>query len=373
MRAVLLAFSLSFLPVAVFAQTPTDNPGQSSLDLTVQTAAETFFADGCHVGLSMAVYDRGNVHFYNYGTTSKAKPVLPSKDSLYEIGSVTKTFTGVLASRAILDGKMTLDGDFRAYLKDAYPNLEKNGKPVTLRTLASHTSGLQRDIPDNDALFVNADFEKLPYQLLALEKGYDRPRYLKELHDVQLRTEPGQTMAYSNFGIKLISFGLEHVYGDDFEDLLGKQVFEPLGMTDTGFTVSWRDRGRRVKGYGIKGAEVPYIRPNVGAAGGLISSTADMVRYVAWHLDESDPVVAKAHDLIFGDVATYGEGLIWQVNTRNGERKLWQSGGVFGMSSQVILFPDAKQAYVLLANDACMNTQGQLETLALAVHDSMKN
>ncbi|MBP2160878.1 MULTISPECIES: serine hydrolase [Asticcacaulis] len=373
MRIFTISFLLAFAAPSAMAALPTDNPQASALDNAVQAASETFFADTCHVGLAIGVYNQGKVSFYNYGTTSKVKPALPTKDSLFEIGSVTKTFTGTLAARALLDGKMTLDGDFRTYLKDAYPNLEMNGKPITLRTLAAHTAGMPRDIPNSEDLFKNPDFEKLPYQLQAREKVYDRDRYLKELRDARLVTEPGQTMSYSNIGIKLVGFGLEDAYGKSYSALLEDQVFKPLGMDDTGLTVSRKNKGRRALGYGPTGKPAPYVLPNLGAAGGLISSTSDMMKYAAWHLDEANPVVRTAHTVIHGDEKTYGETLMWQViTTEDGERKLWQSGGVFGMSSATILFPDAKRGYVLLANDACFDTQSQLQTLALSVHAALK-
>ena len=211
------------------AAVPTDNPRRSNLDRTVDAAATTFLSDRCHVGLSIAITDHGRRSFYNYGTVSKAAPLLPTRRTLYEIGSITKSFTGSLAAKALLEGKMGLDSDFRGYLRERYPNLAKGGKPITLRSLASHTSGMPRDIPSNDDLFQGKpDFEKLPYLLLAREKGYDRARYLRDLHDVQLASEPGAKMSYSNIGLKLIGFGLEKVSGLGLDRLLARDIFRPV-------------------------------------------------------------------------------------------------------------------------------------------------
>src|ERR1044072_6885456 len=95
------------------AQLPSDNQLQNLMDSAVHTAARTFFADSCHVGLSMAVYSHGNLSFYNYGTVNKNKQQLPTNNSIYEIGSVTKTFTGSLLAKAILENKVQLDEDIR--------------------------------------------------------------------------------------------------------------------------------------------------------------------------------------------------------------------------------------------------------------------
>ena len=379
MRGIRLIATCSVLVAAsALAGVPTDNPRKSPLDRAVDQAAATFFSDPCHVGLSIAMTDRGRRSFYSYGTMSKSAPVLPTRRSLYEIGSITKTFTGALAAKALLEGRMSLDSDFRGYLKKPYPNLEKGGKPVTLRTLASHTSGLPRDIPNNDDLFQGTpDFNKLPFLLTAREKGYDRTRYLRELHQVQLATEPGAKMSYSNIGIKLIGFGLENVSGLDLDRMLAREIFRPLGMSETTLVPSSSQYRQLVQGYLPGGNPAPPPKldtdPNAGAAGGLFSSTEDMVKYAEWQLDERDPVIARAHEPLWGSPDNFAAGLIWDIGkTPDGERRLWHSGGTFGMSSQLILLPDSRQAYVLLANDACMNTQSELYGMAMTVRAAVQ-
>ncbi len=371
MRVLALAISLGCLsPCAAVSATPTDNPHVTALDKVVETAADTFFATGCHVGLSVGVHDAAGDHVYNYGSVSKAKAALPTGQTLYEIGSVTKTFTGTLAAKAIFDGRMTLDGDFRAYLPEAYPNLERDGKPITLRTLASHKAGMPRELPDSSGLFKDADADQLPYLLVAREKAYDRARYLKELHDTTLLTTPGDTLAYSNLGIKVVGFGLENVYGRTYDQLLKDEITGPLGMKHTGLHVSWLDRSRLAQGYGPKGGLMPHVLPNAGAAGGLYSDAGDMLRYADWQLDETNSVVRTAHEPVAGYIDAYAIGLMWDETRKDGKRQLWHSGGVYGMSSQLILFPDDGQAYVLLANDGCFDTQGQLHDMTMTIHAS---
>ena len=338
----------------------------------MQTAVDAFFAQAGHVGLSIAVIERGATHFYNYGVTSKSAEQRPTKQSIYEIASITKTFTGALASRAILDGKMSLDGDFRDYLAEGYPNLQREGKPITLRTLAGHTSGLPKDIPDSDDLFKNPDFERLPYQLIERERDYNTSKYLKALHDVQLVWTPGSKVQYSNIGVKLISFGLEHLYGDTYSNLLEKYIFCPLHMPLTGLSVAPNNQSLLVQGYGVAGKEMPHTLPNAGAAGGLYSTAEDLAKYVSWQLAERDPIVQKSHQLIRGNIHEFGVGLIWDEAIVENERKLWHSGGAYGMSSQMELFPDAKFGIVLLANDGAFDTQHQLDQIAMSIRRELR-
>ncbi|HWB29550.1 MAG TPA: serine hydrolase domain-containing protein [Vicinamibacterales bacterium] len=345
---------------------PTDNPRVSAVDKAVHAAATEFFSDPVHIGLSIVVVDRGKTAFYDYGTISKATPRLPTPDSVYEIGSITKTFTGVLAAQAVLNGTMALDADFRQYLDEPYPNLEAAGRPITLRTLMTHTAGMPRDLPATDRLFVNPDFETLPYQLITLESPYDRVRYLRELHDVTLASVPGQKVSYSNIGIKLIGFGLEKIAGRPLSEIVSARITGPRQMASTTLDVPPRDRRRLAVGYSPAGKPSPYHVPNAGAAGGLYSSARDMARYLAWHLDERDEVIRQSHAVIAGDLRSFAEGMGWNIAaTADGQRRIWQSGGVFGMSSQMILFPDRQLGFVLLANDAGFNTQSQLEAIVM--------
>jgi serine-type D-Ala-D-Ala carboxypeptidase/endopeptidase len=334
----------------------------------VESVVRPFFDDHCHVGLSIAIVRQQGVRFYNYGSTSRATRTVPTADSVYEIASVTKTFTGALAAEAVLQHRIQLDADFRQYLPAQYPNLVWHDRPFTLRNLAVHTSGLPRDLPDTDDLFAHRDPETLPFRLIARDSGYDRARYLRELHGVTLRSEPGSTEAYSNLGFKVIGWGLEHVYGMSFERLLREQIVQPLRMSSTGFELNPGERARLVTGYSPAGHEMPYHLRNAGAAYGLYSTPRDMSRYVEWQLNESNPVIRLAHEPIQGDTHD-GKGLVWNLTTMNGHRMLWHGGGSFGMTSQLVLFPDDHEGYLLLANDACSGTESALRDLAIRLHE----
>lgn len=361
-----VAYVLSALALPASAAGPSRH---ASIDDIVQTAAKTFLSDTCRVGLSLAVVDGAvkSSRFFDYGSVSRVRKQRATSRTLYEIASVTKTFTGVLAAKAIAEKRMTLDTDFRTYLPDDYPNLQFDGKPITLRTLAVHTSGMPRDIPDTDAAMADADVASRPERLLAVERGFSPADFPAALHTTSLRSAPGTKEQYSNAAMKVIAMGLEHTYGVSFDALLHGAVFQPLGMRDTGFDLAASERPRLATGYGRDGKATPYHSINAGASWGLYSDTADMARYVAWQLDGKDPIIAQAHALIDGN-ANDGKGMIWNEGTDHGERVLWHGGGSFGMSSQVVLYPASGQGFVLLANDACPGTEGALKDIAGTVH-----
>lgn len=213
----------------------------------------------------------------------------------------------------------------------------------------------------------------MPFKLNDLEKGYNDAAYLRALHDVQLRSEPGSEFVYSNFGVKLIGFGLQRMYRRPLQSLFQEEIFTPLGMKRTSLTVSLRNHRQLVQGYSPAGKPMPYHLFNAGAAGGLYSDTEDMVRYMRWQLDERSSVVRQPHTAIFGTGENVQDGLIWYMTKEGGERKLWESGGAFGMSSQLVLYPESSFGIVLLANDGGFSTQDQLSALAKEIRAALQS
>lgn len=348
---------------------PTDNAHRSALDIAVDKAADAYFRDRCHVGVSIAAVENDHAYFYNYGSTSRSKSALPTSRSIYELASVTKTFTASLAARAVADGRMDLDGDFRRDLPGDYSNLAWNGSPVTLRTLLTHRSGMPRDIPDSDALFAHKEAPDFDARMIALNKGFDRTQLLTALHHTALRNAPGTRQAYSNAGFLVIGLGLEQVYGKPMDALLREYITQPLGMTSTGFTVSANERSRLVQGYDRYGRRAPYRPQDAGAAWGLYASTDDMAKYVRWQLREGDPVIHQSHQALMGNTDE-GEAMAWNLGDDKEQPIIWHGGGSFGASSQVVLYPKQQEGFVLLANDTCQGTEGALKAMAEAIeHD----
>jgi CubicO group peptidase (beta-lactamase class C family) len=170
--------------------------------------------------VSIGVYKDGNTYTQHFGSVEKGKAILPDDETIYEIGSVSKTIAGYLMAEGILEGKLKLEDDIRVYLKGQYPNLEYQGQPITIKHLLTHTSGLPMFLP----LEMNGVFEKLdesvPRLYFEMEKAYDKQNFLKELKEVSIAKEPGTNYAYSNVGAELIGYILETIYKKSIDDLL---------------------------------------------------------------------------------------------------------------------------------------------------------
>ena len=119
-----------------------DNPLVTPLDSAIEGVAAKFMVYNKPVGLSIGVIRNGKARTYNYGTVEKGRQQLPTADSIYEIGSLIKTFTGLLLAKSVVDHKVNLRDDVQSFLGTDYSNLQRDGQPLQLVHLAGYTSGL---------------------------------------------------------------------------------------------------------------------------------------------------------------------------------------------------------------------------------------
>lgn len=344
---------------------PTDNVLETGLDTFVHQSVLPFISKASKVGISIGIYHHEKTYEYNYGSTQKDKQVLPTSKTIFEIGSISKTFTGTLLAQAVKDQKVKMNDDIRLYLDGSYPNLEYQGNPIRLFHLVSHISGLPFFMPDLPNLFKNANYDSLPFVITRIQQDYTREKFLADLHQVKLDTVPGYNFHYSNAGAQLLKFILEKVYNKSFDKILETYISRPLLMFNTNALFSKNNAKLLAKGYSEKGNLMPYNPQILDAAGGIFSTVTDMLSYLKFHLDENNEVVAMSHRVTTGNLKDHAIGLNWQEQmTTRKQKKIWQSGGTFGFSSYCVIYPDLKIAIVILTNESDQHAQAQIEEMA---------
>jgi CubicO group peptidase (beta-lactamase class C family) len=370
MRLLLAAILLLTPSGAVGAQTAPTAPATGAetkrdVDAVVERAARKFMSDAHAVGLSVGILQDGRTYTYNYGEVAKGGRRLPTPHTIYEIASITKTFTGILLAQAVVEKRVRLDDDIRQYLDGDYPNLEFEGRPVRLVHLINHTSQLPFVLPDRPELFKNPNPFELPKILTEIERNYTRADFYRDLRAVKLEKAPGSDFKYSNSAAQLLGFILERIYRMPYERLVWKKIASPLGMRETRISLSAAERRRLAQGHYEDGSPALPGTPQTQAAGALRSSVSDLLKYVAFHLDEKNEVIQLSHRTTWGDIKYYASGLNWQMKmTAGGHRRIWQSGGSFGFSSHCVVFPELGLGIVLLSNESDRNSQDRLNTLA---------
>lgn len=272
----------------------TINGHTQTLDILINRLGSEYMKTPEAIGLSIAVYHSDQASYYNFGTIEKGTQTLPTPATVYEIGSITKTFVSTLLAFAVTEGKVKLDDDIRKYLLGNYPNLAYQGEPIKLVHLGNLTSELPNWLPDKPEAFKGVSPDSIPYALMNLHKNYSQEDFYCDLKLVQLKTAPGKNPRHSNVAAQLLAFILEGVYQQPLEVLVKQYITQPLKMNETSFDTA-RTKPM-AKGYGAKGNVMPYITmKDTQGAGGLTSTTADMIRYIKFQLDETNKAVNLSH------------------------------------------------------------------------------
>ena len=327
--------------------------GNAPVDAVVERATRAFIATHPRaLAMSIGVYRDGRTSTYDYGHLEPDGHRAPTRDTLYPIASITKTFTGMLLAQAQLEGKVKLDDDVRKYLDGDFPNLEFQGHPVRLFDLLDHRSGLPFFLPDRPD--TRPDFpggEPWAARIAAAVAGYSRADFYADLRKVNLDSIPGESFKYSNAAAQLAGYVLERVYGESYESLLKRKIFGPLHMSESTITLSARQFAARTRGYDGDWRQMPDMPNEAQAAAAIKSSVRDMLKYIAWQMDERVPEVELAHRPVFTSY-NYAAGLNWQMLTVAGKRIIWQSGNIEGIHAYCIVEPELKLGLVALFNQS---------------------
>ena len=280
LNRLFLLFCLVFLPVFLAAGQANPPATNAHAEAAIQQLGTAFVQDKTHVGLSIGIVRNGQTSFYTFGTTEKGKNQSPTPNTIYEIGSISKTFGGLLLARAVVDGRVKLDDDIRQYLDGDYPNLAYEGKPIRLVNLTNWTSELPDNFPDNPDAYKQANPDSIPFLIVQGLSSYTKHDFFNDLHTVKLKAAPGQNPRHSNVAAQLVGYILEKIYQKPYAELVKTQIDQPLGMRTT--AVSDPTSPLFAIGYDGKGNPMPaFTMQAMQAAGGLRYSAADLLKYVS--------------------------------------------------------------------------------------------
>lgn len=329
MKKIFILFLLIIVGKITIAQ-QNDNPMKSALDTIVHKMMSNYMKAGTRVGISVGINYRGHSYTYNYGETSPGSGILPSNTSIYKIGSITKTFTGLLIAHAIKEGKISLNDDIRKFLPSNFPNLQyPNGSPVKIAYLLAHT-----------AQFPNSFGEELT-----------TTSFITKLHQIKLDSLKAFRYEYSNVGYQLLGLILENVYHKSYAELVKDYITHPLGMRNTKLTYTATKNRLLLNGYGATKELVKPPSVALPAAGGLYSSVSDMLKYLAEQCKERSSAVKLSHTLIFGDVDKEAYGFQWSIGkTWNWDQYVRTDGGINGFRSFCVMYPLREISLVILTN-----------------------
>jgi CubicO group peptidase (beta-lactamase class C family) len=325
-----------------------DNKKLSMVDSIVEKVLKGYIEKMNMVGASVGISYKGKNYFYNYGEVKKDSKQLPTNTSLYEMGSITKTFVGFLLADAVKKGKIKLDDLLIKYLPADVAKNEALQK-IQIVHLSNHTSGLPR-LPEN--MFAFATDSLQPYA------DYDEAALMKGLAATKLTHAPGSKYAYSNFAVGVLCTVLEKVNKKSFAQMLQETICKPFGLTNTHTSLLAVNLPKMVNVYDDKGnATNVWQFKALAGAGSIISSTKDMLQYGVKQLTNDGSALANTLALshtITHDVSPNTVALNWHFDVAKTStfKFLQHSGGTYGCRTHISILKEKKLVVVVLTNNA---------------------
>jgi len=342
---------IAFLVSLVSADEKTDKVDKlfSKWDSTVSPgAALAIIKDG------RIIYKRG----YGMANLEHNIPLTPT--SVFRIGSTSKQFTASCIAILALQGKISLDDDIRKYI----PELHKYERPITIRHMVHHTSGIRDYLTLSSIAALPDDHFYTPedsIELLSRQKG--------------LNFLPGEEHLYSNSGYFLLGVIVKRVSGKSLNDFAQAHIFKPLGMKNTHFhddhTMIVKNRAdgysRTKKGFQISMTTLDHV-----GDGGVFTTVEDLFlwdqAFYSYKLGkELMELIQTPGKLNNGEKLDYAFGL--GITEYKGLKRVSHGGGFVGFRAQMVRFPEQKFSVACLANLGTINPSrlcGQVADIYLA-------
>lgn len=346
---------------------------QESTTATPRTLAEldarldAALKAGSTTGAAVAVIEDNRVVWTkNFGFRDLKAKAPVTDETIFRAGSITKSFTGLLAMNMVAEGKL----DLNARLADVAPGIgfdnpwEKTD-PVRIVHLMEHTTGW-RDLAFRDIIILN------PRDEVGRDIGSTRRLRVS-------RWQPGRYMAYSNVGPGVMGVILERLGGAPYAVQMQQRVLDPIGMTRTGFSVSEAMKPNLSKSYDIDGeTEIPFHGIGLAAAGSMLTTASDLAKFVIFMNDRGK--TAQGTQIVSPEAISrmerpqstlaakagleqgYGLGVFYAPQTNF--VIYGHNGGIDGFESAYVYWPAQRKGYVLLVNGGRANADA-LELITL--------
>lgn len=285
--------------------------------------------------ITVGILKDGEMKYEVYGENGE---LMEPKLYDYEIGSLTKTFTGALLCKAIQEGKIDLDAPISDYIE-----LPKQVQYPTIKSLVTHTSGYKGYYLESQ--MVSNFFHRQANDFY----GINQDMLIQRVGKVQIK-EKEYGFKYSNFGMAVLGQVLSAVYEKDYDELMKEYIEIELGLENT-----WLSEGEN----NLKGSWNWKKNDAYLPAGGIISNIEDMLSYTQIQMTEKLPYLAKGHELqkkVHGSNASYEKmgiridamGIAWIIDEEH--NFLWHNGGTSNYNSYLAFDQEKQVGVVLLSN-----------------------
>ncbi|MEP2788646.1 MAG: serine hydrolase [Kangiellaceae bacterium] len=303
------------------------------------------------VGATVVLIEHGKTEYLNFGLTNQQDNTATTSSALFEIGSISKTFTSIALASMVKEGKVKLNDPVQKYLPSKVKIPTRNGKVITLESLANHTSALPRlpsNMPYNDPLDPYADYTiELMYEFL---------------NNYQLTRDIGEKLEYSNLAVGLLGHALSLIDGKSYQQMITDRVLIPLSMSNTFVDVPASHASQQSDGHDAGLNKTKHWKlPALAGAGALNSNAKDMALYLGANLNPSKALrqtslieaISLSHQKTI-DAKKHGAsvGLGWFIAEHKNGSYLWHNGGTGGFRSFMGFDQENQRGIIILENSA---------------------
>lgn len=362
-----LSYSISD-PVAKTNTMELNDQSSSANFKEIPTKAKNFIlneiVNKSKASIVIGFIDSNGTKVYGFGNISKDNNIPVSGTTLFDIGSITKTFTTLVLADMTTQGIINLDDPIERYLPEWVKVPQYNGTQITLENLATHTSGLPF-MPSN--IWLNDTIGNL-------NPDYNSTQMYQALSNITLSTKPGTKFLYSDFGMGLLGHILTLKEGGiSYEQLVKNRILDILGMNDTKITLSENEIKHKFPVGHLNGSEIetPVVPEVIAGAGALRSTADDLLKYLSANMGLLHTTLEESihlqhliqHPGPIPNPMNYSGyiALGWGVLTNFGTETLSHAGAINGWNSYAGFTPTKQIGLVLLCS--CDKQDADMERL----------
>jgi len=322
-------------------QQKTDKKG---LPTEIVESIEKRIEEGITPSIALAIIDSSGVQYFNFGKTAEnGKEV--DENTIYEIGSISKVFTGILLAQQVLEGDLKLEDEINSILPNDIKVPVMGDTEITLGNLADHTSGLP-GMPDN---FAPANPNN-PYADYTVDQMYEF------ISSYQPSRTVGSEYEYSNLAQGLLGQILAMNKNTTYEELMVRVIANPLSMNDTRIELTKSMKERLALGHSVGKVVENWDIPTLAGAGAIRSSTSDMAKFISANIGYvNSPLMEKmelSHQIRHDKAGEMSVAMSWHIKKGDNGDVIWHNGGTGGYRTFTGFVKETGIGVVLLTNSS---------------------
>jgi len=334
-----ITFFLSAFLSPLKAQKKADNPGENieRKKQAIDSVIQSYVGINKFNGTALIHYQHKTFFEKSYGWQDAEKKILNQDKSIYQIASLTKSFTALVIIKLSEEGKLSVKDPLSKFITD-YPR----GNEITVENLLNHTSGIYEALRNKEYFRLIHTGEKIP-----------KSRETSFFKDEPLDFDPGTQFSYTNSGYILLGIIIEKITGLSYEEAVTKFILEPLEMNHTGFDYPALKSPDKTVPYSYisktKQVKTEIWNPDLtGSAGQIYSTAEDLYKYYTGLRDYK--IVSKEAFKKATTPYLSGYGYGWFIDDLYGKKLINHGGNIEGATSYLAMLPEEDICIILLNN-----------------------